>query len=85
MPITVAGKSVKFVGKDGGKVDRRPGRELADNLAIPGWLSNADDIYFVVTSFKHDMSFDSAIDNLAIHVMIEKDGKLYNASVRAIN
>ena len=31
------------------------------------------------------MSFDSAIDNLAIHVMIEKDGKLYNASVRAIN
>lgn len=85
MPITVAGKSVKFVGKDGGKVDRRPGRELADNLAIPGWLSTADDIYFVVTSFKHDMSFDSAIDNLAIHVMIEKDGKLYNASVRAIN
>jgi hypothetical protein len=85
MPITVAGKSVKFVGKDGGKVDRRPGKELADNLAIPGWLSTADDIYFVVTSFKHDMSFDSAIDNLAIHVMIEKDGKLYNASIRAIN
>ena len=85
MPITVYGESVTFTAKDGGKVERRPGKELAEKLAIPGWLNSADDVYYVVTTFKHDMTADDAIDNLAIHVMIEKDGKLYNASVRAIN
>jgi len=85
MPITVGGKPITFTSKSGGKVERRPGSELAEKLAIPGWLSTADDVYYVVTSFKHDMTFEDAIDNLAVHVMIEKDGKLYNASVRAIN
>ena len=85
MPITVAGKPVKFTSKDGGKVERRPGKELAEKLAIPGWLATADDVYYVVSSSTHDMSGQNAIDNLAIHLMIEKDGKLYNASLRAIN
>lgn len=85
MPITVGGNPVKFISKSGGEVERRPGSELAEKLAIPRWLSTADDVYYVVTSFKHDMTFEDAIDNLAVHVMIEKDGKLYNASVRAIN
>lgn len=86
MPITVNGKSVQFTTKDGKQVERRPGSELAENLATPGWLSSVDDAYYVVTKSTHDMQGGtSAIDNLAVHLMIEKDGKLYNTSLRAIS
>ena len=85
MPITVAGKPVTFITKDGKAAERRPGSVLAVNLATPGWLSTVDDAYYVVTSSTHDMSGgDTALKNLAIHLIIEKDGIVYNTSLRAI-
>lgn len=85
MPITVAGKPVTFITKDGKVAERRPGSVLAVNLATPGWLSTVDDAYYVVTSSTHDMSGgDTALKNLAIHLIIEKDGIVYNTSLRAI-
>lgn len=83
MPITVAGKPLTVITKDGKPANRRPGKELAENLAIPGWVQSADDIYYVVTSSTHKSN--NPIDDLAIHMLIEKDGKVYNASLRAIS
>ena len=85
MPITVAGKDVEFITKDGKKAERRPGSQLAQKLATPGWLRSVDDAYYVVTSSIHQMSGQSAIDNLAVHLIIEKDGVVYNTSLRAIS
>lgn len=85
MPITVAGKPVTFITKDGKIAERRPGSELASKLAIPGWLSTVDDTYYVVTSSTHSMSGDTALKSLAVHLIIEKDGKVYNTSLRAIS
>lgn len=85
MPITVAGKPVTFITKDGKVAERRPGSELAVKLATPGWLSTVDDAYYIVTSSTHDMTGgDTALKNLAVHLIIEKDGKVYNTSLRAI-
>lgn len=85
MPIRVAGKDVTFIAKNGKPAERRPGSELADNLAVPGWLSTVDDAYYVVTSSTHQMTQGQALDNLAVHLIIEKDGKVYNTSLRAIS
>lgn len=83
MPITVAGKPLIIKTKDGKNADRRPGRELAENLAIPGWLKTTDDIYYVVTSSTHGIT--KPYDDLAVHMLIEKDGKVYNTSLRRID
>ena len=76
MPINVNGKPMNF-----GNVERRPGRELAKKLAIPGWLKQAK-AYFVVTDSR-DSHKDR--DLLAIHLIIEdqEDGKtvMYNAAL----
>jgi hypothetical protein len=90
MPIRVGGVDVVFTTKDGKIADRRPGSELAQQLAIPGWLATADNVYYVVSS-----TVDSArpearrsgtsVDTLAIHLIIEKDDKVYNTSLRAID
>ena len=85
MPINIADQPVQFVGKNGQQIERRPGGELAQMLSIPGWLNSADDIYYVVSRAKFMPSGVNAYDALAIHLMIEKDGKLYNASLRAID
>lgn len=85
MPITVAGKPLQFKGKNGNEVERRPGSELASKLATPGWLGSIDDAYYVVTSSTHQMSGESAVKSLAVHIIIEKDGKVYNTSLRAIS
>lgn len=84
MPIQNYGKSVELVTKDGKKAERGSGAELAKNLAIPGWLESVDDAYYIVTSNTHDMSISDAVDELAVHLIIEKDGKVYNTSLRAI-
>lgn len=85
MPINIADEPVRFTSKTGGKVERRPGSELAEMLSIPGWLSSADDVYYVVSRSKFMPSGVNAYDILGVHLMIEKDGKLYNASLRAID
>lgn len=84
MPIRTANKPVEFITKDGKKAIRMPGRALAEQLAIPGWINTIDDAYYVVTQSTHDMSGRTAIENLAIHLIIEKDGKIYNSALRAI-
>ena len=87
MPITVNGKDVQFITKDGKPAVRMPGSELAKKLAIPGWLATADDVYYVVTSTPQNMSrsVNDFIDIAAIHLIIEKDGMVYNASLKAID
>lgn len=84
MPIRTANKPVEFITKDGKKAERMPGKALAERLAIPGWINTIDDAYYVITQNTHDMSGMTAIDNLAIHLIIEKDGKVYNTALRAI-
>ena len=84
MPIQNYGEQVEFTTKDGKLAERGSGKELAENLAQPGWLAGIDDAYYIVTSSTHAMSEQEAIDNLAIHLIIEKDGKVYNTSLRAI-
>lgn len=83
MPITVAGKPLEITTVKGTTAERRPGKELGEQLAIPGWVNTADDVYYVVTSSTHATT--NPVDDLAIHMLIEKDGKVYNASLRAIN
>ena len=85
MPIRTSNQPVEFITKDGKKAERRPGRELAEKLAQPGWINTIDDAYYVVTRSTHDMTSSQALDNLAIHLIIEKDGIVYNASLRAIS
>lgn len=86
MPITIGGKPVEFTSVNNESVTRRPGSELAEMLSTPGWLSTVDDAYYIVTQSTHDMrGGTSAIDNLAVHLIIEKDGKVYNTSLRAIS
>lgn len=85
MPISIADEPVIFTSKTGGEVERKPGSELAEMLSIPGWLNSADDVYYVVSRAKFMPSGVNAYDILAVHLMIEKDGKLYNASLRAID
>ena len=85
MPITVANKPVVFKTKDGKIAKRGTGSELAEKLATPGWLKSIDDAYCIVTSSTHTLKGQSAIDNLAIHIIIEKDGVVYNTSLRAIS
>ena len=85
MPITVANKPVVFKTKDGKIAKRGTGSELAEKLATPGWLKSIDDVYCIVTSSTHTLKGQSAIDNLAIHIIIEKDGVIYNTSLRAIS
>lgn len=85
MPITVANKPVVFKTKDGKIAKRGTGSELAEKLATPGWLKTIDDAYCIVTSSTHALKGQSAIDNLAIHIIIEKDGIVYNTSLRAIS
>lgn len=84
MPIQNYGNAVELVTKDGKKAVRGSGAELAELLAIPGWVNSIDDAYYIITASTHDMSSADAIDNLAVHLIIEKDGKVYNASLRAI-
>lgn len=76
MPINVNGKPVDF-----GDVERRPGRELAKKLAIPGWLEQTK-AYFIITDSK-DAHKDR--DLLAVHLVIEdqEDSKtiIYNAAL----
>lgn len=85
MPLKVAGKELVILTKDGKVANRGSGSQLAENLAVPGWLEQADDVYYVVTSSTNSMnSNEQAIDNLAVHMLIEKDGKVYNASLRAV-
>ena len=85
MPITVANNPVVFKTKDGKIAKRGTGSELAEKLATPGWLKSIDDVYCIVTSSTHTLKGQSAIDNLAIHIIIEKDGVIYNTSLRAIS
>ena len=84
MPIQNYGIQIEFVTKDGKKAERRPGKELAELLSIPGWVNEIDDAYYIVTSSMHHFDANEIIDNLAVHLIIEKDGKVYNASLRAI-
>ena len=78
MPINTNGVPVKFDG------ERRPGKELGQKLAQPGWLSKAN-VYYIVTDDKYSHGKQS-LDNLAIHLIIEveEDGKklIYNAALR---
>lgn len=83
MPLTVAGQPLEILTKDGKKADRRPGKELAEKLSIPGWFSTVDDVYYVVTSTTRVST--NPIDDLAVHMLIEKDGKVYNTSLRAVS
>lgn len=85
MPIAVANKPVVFKTKNGKIAKRGTGSELAEKLATPGWLKSIDDAYCIVTSSTHVLKGQSAIDNLAIHIIIEKDGIVYNTSLRAIS
>lgn len=80
MPIQANGKAVVFDG------ERRPGKELAKKLAIPGWLEKQT-AYYIVTDSKdtHKQDKDAA-DRLAVHLIIEEtteDGKkyIYNAAL----
>lgn len=79
MPIVVNGKSMKFDG------ERKSGSELADRLAVPGWLSKQR-VYYVVTDSQQTRKQErDAADRLAVHMIIEEevDGKkyIYNASL----
>lgn len=79
MSITVNGKPMQFDG------ERKSGSELADRLAVPGWLSKQR-VYYVVTDSKQTRKLEKdAADRLAVHMIIEEevDGKkyIYNASL----
>ena len=81
-------KEVEFTTKDGKKAVRGTGAQLAEKLAIPGWLSTADDVYFIVTdkwmaSRREDIKSNPVAD-LAVHMIIEKDGVVYTASLRTV-
>lgn len=84
MPIQNYGTEVEFTTIDGKKATRKPGSELAERLANPRWLVTTDDAYYVVTANTHDMTSADAIDMLAVHLIIEKDGNVYNTELRAI-
>lgn len=82
-------KEVEFTTKDGKKAIRGTGAQLAEKLAIPGWLATADDVYFIVTdkwmaSRREDIK-SNPIADLAVHMIIEKDGVVYTASLRTVS
>lgn len=82
-------KEVEFTTKDGKKAIRGTGSQLAENLAIPGWLATADDVYYIVTdkwmaSRRQDIR-SNPIADLAVHMIIEKDGVVYTASLRTVS
>lgn len=90
-PLTLKanGKEVVFTTKDGKKAKRGTGKELAEKLAQPGWFQSADDMYYIVTdAWKDDRrvsnskTVESAVNNAAIHMIIEKDGVVYTVSLR---
>ena len=90
-PLTLKanGKEVVFTTKDGKKAKRGTGSELAQKLAQPGWFQSADDMYYIVTdAWKDDRrisnskTVESAVNNAAIHMIIEKDGVVYTVSLR---
>lgn len=90
-PITLKanGEEVSFITKDGKIAKRGTGKELSDKLEQPGWLQTADDVYYIVTdAWKDDRrvsnskTIDSAVNNAAIHMVIEKDGVVYTTSLR---
>lgn len=78
MPINTNGIPVQFDG------ERRPGKELGQKLAQPGWLSKAN-VYYIVTDNKYGHGRQS-LDNLVIHLIIEveEDGErlIYNTALR---
>lgn len=80
MDISVNGEPVQFDG------ERRPGKELAQKLLIPGWLSKQK-VYFIVTDGKDTRKTEGgAADRLAVHMIIEEtteDGKVlvYNTAL----
>lgn len=83
------GEEVKFVDKNGNIAKRGTGKQLAELLAIPGWFSSIDDCYYIVTdAWKDDRrvsnskTIDSAVNNAAIHLILEKDGVVYTVSIR---
>lgn len=73
MPIQIGGKDVEFDG------ERRPGKELAAKLAIPGWLAKQTAYYIVTDSKQTRKGEKNASDRLAVHLIIEEevDGKKY--------
>lgn len=79
MVIQANGKPVVFDG------ERRPGAELADKLATPGWLAKQRVYYIVTDSAQTRKQESNAADRLAVHMIIEEeaDGKkyIYNASL----
>ena len=83
------GQDVTFITKDGKIAKRGTGKELSDKLEQPGWLQTVDDVYYIVTdAWKDDRrvsnskTIDSAVNNAAIHMIIEKDGVVYTTSLR---
>lgn len=83
------GKDVTFTTKDGKKAKRGTGKQLAELLAQPGWIQTLDDAYYIVTdAWKDDRRLsnskleNSAINNAAMHLILEKDGVVYTASLR---
>lgn len=86
MVLKANGKDVVFTTKDGKVAKRGTGRQLSENLAIPGWLNSADDVYYIVTdkwiSDRRDSIKKNPVADLAVHVVIEKDGVVYVASLR---
>lgn len=82
-------RDVEFTTKDGKKAIRGTGAQLAEKLAVPGWLASADDVYFIVTdkwmaSRRQDIK-SNPIADLAVHMIIEKDGVVYTASLRTVS
>lgn len=79
MPIQIGGKDVQFDG------ERRPGKELAAKLAIPGWLAKQNTYYIVTDSKQTRKGEKNASDRLAVHLIIEEeiDGKkhIYNTAL----
>ena len=80
MPIEANDKPVEFDG------ERRPGSELAEKLAIPGWLAKQKTYYIVTDSKETRKNEKDAADRLAVHLIIEEtteDGKklIYNTSL----
>lgn len=73
MPIQIGGKDVEFDG------ERRPGKDLAAKLAIPGWLERQTTYYIVTDSKQTRKGEKNASDRLAVHLIIEEevDGKKY--------
>lgn len=86
LEIRANGKEVVFTTKDGKVAKRGTGKQLAEHLAQPGWLSTADDIYYIVSDRwdpnRREAIKKNPIGDLAIHMIIEKDGVVYTASLR---